>query len=128
MVWRKSSSEAKRMGCGLAFGFFYQAKDGIRDGHVTGVQTCALPIYDHGDLSGERDLYRCSADAVHRVVLWRWWPERDLTAGVHGERECRDCHSQRDLCWRCQPRRSEERRVGKERINARDKEARSKRA
>src|SRR5690625_7199316 len=25
--------------------FFFQAEDGIRDGHVTGVQTCALPIY-----------------------------------------------------------------------------------
>src|SRR5690625_6572144 len=25
--------------------FFLQAEDGIRDGHVTGVQTCALPIY-----------------------------------------------------------------------------------
>src|SRR5215208_7445804 len=24
--------------------FFFQADDGIRDGHVTGVQTCALPI------------------------------------------------------------------------------------
>src|SRR5690625_8032134 len=24
--------------------FFIQAEDGIRDGHVTGVQTCALPI------------------------------------------------------------------------------------
>src|SRR5207253_3863113 len=23
-----------------------QAEDGIRDGHVTGVQTCALPIWD----------------------------------------------------------------------------------
>src|SRR6266702_3730637 len=28
--------------------FFFQAEDGIRDGHVTGVQTCALPIYDGG--------------------------------------------------------------------------------
>src|SRR5690625_7252461 len=27
--------------------FFFQAEDGIRDGHVTGVQTCALPIYCH---------------------------------------------------------------------------------
>src|SRR5207253_4776955 len=27
-------------------GFFFQAEDGIRDGHVTGVQTCALPIYE----------------------------------------------------------------------------------
>src|SRR5690625_6486880 len=26
------------------FFFFFQAEDGIRDGHVTGVQTCALPI------------------------------------------------------------------------------------
>src|SRR5690625_7384670 len=25
-------------------GFFFQAEDGIRGGHVTGVQTCALPI------------------------------------------------------------------------------------
>src|SRR5690625_2682183 len=28
----------------LFFGFFFQAEDVIRDGHVTGVQTCALPI------------------------------------------------------------------------------------
>src|SRR6266508_130741 len=27
-----------------AVAFFFQAEDGIRDGHVTGVQTCALPI------------------------------------------------------------------------------------
>src|SRR5690606_40784158 len=26
------------------FCFFFQAEDGIRDFHVTGVQTCALPI------------------------------------------------------------------------------------
>src|SRR5437870_5901553 len=25
--------------------FFFQAEDGIRDGHVTGVQKCALPIW-----------------------------------------------------------------------------------
>src|SRR5690349_23811585 len=37
------------------FFFFFQAEDGIRDLYVTGVQTCALPIYqltcvfvDHG--------------------------------------------------------------------------------
>src|SRR5260370_27121039 len=29
------------------FFFFFQAEDGIRDSSVTGVQTCALPIY-HG--------------------------------------------------------------------------------
>src|SRR6266511_5777209 len=30
----------------LFFFFFFQAEDGIRDFHVTGVQTCALPILD----------------------------------------------------------------------------------
>src|SRR2546429_3134066 len=29
----------------LFFFFFFQAEDGIRDVAVTGVQTCALPIY-----------------------------------------------------------------------------------
>src|SRR5437016_14195323 len=28
--------------------FFFQAEDGIRDWSVTGVQTCALPIYGGG--------------------------------------------------------------------------------
>src|SRR5690554_7991788 len=28
-----------------SFFFFFQAEDGIRDADVTGVQTCALPIY-----------------------------------------------------------------------------------
>src|SRR5690625_7562440 len=31
------------VGCKFCF-FFFQAEDGIRVGHVTGVQTCALPI------------------------------------------------------------------------------------
>src|SRR5690606_40180222 len=29
--------------------FFFQAEDGIRDFHVTGVQTCALPICNSGN-------------------------------------------------------------------------------
>src|SRR5699024_11450849 len=29
----------------LVFYFFFQAEDGIRDRNVTGVQTCALPIF-----------------------------------------------------------------------------------
>src|SRR6266496_2749617 len=32
----------------IIFFFFFQAEDGIRDLYVTGVQTCALPIYDDG--------------------------------------------------------------------------------
>src|SRR5690348_17439406 len=30
----------------FTFFFFFQAEDGIRDGRVTGVQTCALPILE----------------------------------------------------------------------------------
>src|SRR5438309_3254852 len=32
----------------FCFFFFFQAEDGIRDGTVTGVQTCALPIFSYG--------------------------------------------------------------------------------
>src|SRR5690606_39390957 len=31
--------------CYMLGSFFFQAEDGIRDFHVTGVQTCALPIW-----------------------------------------------------------------------------------
>src|SRR6267143_2594454 len=35
--------------------FFFQAEDGIRDGTVTGVQTCALPILDRAALQRDPD-------------------------------------------------------------------------
>src|SRR5439155_9471752 len=35
--------------------FFFQAEDGIRDGHVTGVQTCALPISTAQTIAGTLD-------------------------------------------------------------------------
>src|SRR5204863_3462882 len=34
------------------FFFFFQAEDGIRDLYVTGVQTCALPIWPSGGRGG----------------------------------------------------------------------------
>src|SRR5690606_40701142 len=34
--------------------FFFQAEDGIRDFHVTGVQTCALPISRARSRAGRR--------------------------------------------------------------------------
>ena len=42
----------------LFFFFFFQAEDGIRDIGVTGVQTCALPIYqeNHASQSGTQSL------------------------------------------------------------------------
>src|SRR6266508_1106539 len=36
------------------FFFFFQAEDGIRVGHVTGVQTCALPISSATSRAGSR--------------------------------------------------------------------------
>src|SRR5690606_39518371 len=49
------------------FFFFFQAEDGIRDFHVTGVQTCALPILNNADLILS---FRKGADASDgRVVL-----------------------------------------------------------
>src|SRR2546426_6655798 len=36
----------------LVFFFFFQAEDGIRDYKVTGVQTCALPIYRDYKVTG----------------------------------------------------------------------------
>src|SRR5438034_10119748 len=35
----------------LSLCFFFQAEDGIRDHCVTGVQTCALPIYPSGRIT-----------------------------------------------------------------------------
>src|SRR4051794_41734304 len=37
-----------RLNGGRGHVFFFQAEDGIRDGRVTGVQTCALPIWLSG--------------------------------------------------------------------------------
>src|SRR5690348_17995355 len=36
--------------------FFFQAEDGIRDGRVTGVQTCALPIWGGSLTRNQPDL------------------------------------------------------------------------
>src|SRR5436305_3223813 len=39
------SSRKKRFTTVIFLFFFFQAEDGIRDADVTGVQTCALPIF-----------------------------------------------------------------------------------
>src|SRR5947207_7859305 len=40
----------------MIYVFFFQAEDGIRDHCVTGVQTCALPIYGGNMNKNERSL------------------------------------------------------------------------
>src|SRR5690606_40339092 len=44
---------------------FFQAEDGIRDFHVTGVQTCALPISHLQPADQDRILYRLSIPLMH---------------------------------------------------------------
>src|SRR2546429_5373933 len=40
--------------------FFYQAEDGIRDVAVTGVQTCALPIWARAYFDLKDDAHGCA--------------------------------------------------------------------
>src|SRR5215475_3985038 len=44
-----NSAVALEQAVAAGYFFFFQAEDGIRDFHVTGVQTCALPIWVTGD-------------------------------------------------------------------------------
>src|SRR5207249_9526850 len=90
--------------------FFFQAEDGIRDRNVTGVQTCALPIYlcegwlegylltrRHGLFATYEAFAMVSASMAVQHTKW-------LEAGIA-------------LPWRApiaSLNRSEERRVGKE--------------
>src|SRR5207237_3815784 len=79
----------------LYFFFFFQAEDGIRDSSVTGVQTCALPIFqaqrELRDLPGTADAGggglldgrdrrhgprsdRSEERRVGKECRSRWWP------------------------------------------------------
>src|SRR5690606_39881054 len=52
--------------------FFFQAEDGIRDFHVTGVQTCALPISSRVPITAKvaaRMISTAGADQVLTVDL-----------------------------------------------------------
>src|SRR5439155_15660746 len=85
------------------FFFFFQAEDGIRDGHVTGVQTCALPI-----------LRFCSVSSMRSRLA--------KTCRLFVRIETRACGCSASCTRQTTPspihrgptRRSEERRVGKE--------------
>src|SRR5690606_32329890 len=60
--------------------FFFQAEDGIRDFHVTGVQTCALPISSEQLLA--RALEDELRDARERVVIATKGGLRPVSGGV----------------------------------------------
>src|SRR5262249_59934568 len=105
--------------------FFFQAEDGIRDWSVTGVQTCALPIWWR-DGSGRRRRRRRRSSTTEPIArtFFGWAPETAQPA-------------EQRFRWRSGPFdepgvrvewRSEERRVGEERrargaARAREKEA-----
>src|SRR5437870_11568106 len=57
--------------------FFFQAEDGIRDGHVTGVQTCALSI--SGSVPFENEQRARGKDGKYRWFLIRYKPLLDET-------------------------------------------------
>src|SRR5207247_4597651 len=87
-----------------SFFFFFQAEDGIRDPLVTGVQTCALPIY-------VRRLRRALSDHARNP------PPAAPRARRRGDRHRRALRLRVDPLRRDPPgvrSRSEERRVGKE--------------
>src|SRR5690606_40679834 len=79
------------------FCFFFQAEDGIRDFHVTGVQTCALPIYQA--IEGERNCFQCKDRKNKKRKL------KDAAG------DCRDCKNKategKKLCQSCISKRDE---------------------
>src|SRR5689334_23617108 len=87
--------------------FFFQAEDGIRDGTVTGVQTCALPILGVGIMvadSLESARAEVESDPTVKAGLLKadvrpWFGAKGI--GAH-------------LAADAAASRSEERRVGKE--------------
>src|SRR5262249_59714323 len=87
----------------FCFFFFFQAEDGIRDWSVTGVQTCALPIWPcawrgaHVPAAGSAAVGDCKRKRAVAATFLRRCPTRPDR--VAGEGRCA---------------RSEERRVGKE--------------
>src|SRR5699024_12089520 len=82
--------------------FFFQAEDGIRDRNVTGVQTCALPIYsvcrfislwrpahDRGGLAlgGTQGPKRSEERRVGKECRYRWWRCRDRKKEINVRKE-----------------------------------------
>src|SRR5690606_40789263 len=93
------------------FAFFFQAEDGIRDFHVTGVQTCALPILAAAAISASARAFCRPASAMASFLaastIWlaRWWAcSMTSLALARASRRA-------SLALSC---RSEERRVGQE--------------
>src|SRR5690348_5827725 len=55
------------------FFFFFQAEDGIRDGRVTGVQTCALPISPQQLRDETMTLFLAGHETTALLLGWTWY-------------------------------------------------------
>src|SRR5690348_17861556 len=87
--------------------FFFQAEDGIRDGRVTGVQTCALPISTRGR-KRESDRAIPKPDKVATTT--------EIAKAIEYEAYSSVAIAFATRIWKATPNtrlRSEERRVGK---------------
>src|SRR2546422_6406731 len=87
----------------LVLFFFFQAEDGIRDVAVTGVQTCALPIYAATSSKRRRDRHR--SDVSQRLDCPK---QPQLVVSIQA------VAARNGQAGRARDERSEERRVGKE--------------
>src|SRR5690606_41043408 len=93
---------------------FFQAEDGIRDFHVTGVQTCALPIYfqkNHGIQIDEVE----TEPAIFYSTKHKRYENNSFVSESEVERtiNLNFVDNKEELVVGIAPR-SEERRVGKE--------------
>src|SRR5690606_40706539 len=88
--------------------FFFQAEDGIRDFHVTGVQTCALPIYklkvENGSANGDFFIPSSLNTGIYRLIGYTNFSRNNK----------QDSYVQKNIYVLNTFVRSEERRVGKE--------------
>src|SRR5205807_2999915 len=90
--------------------FFFQAEDGIRDYKVTGVQTCALPIWRGVTVLKDSPRLAYTLKTVPSIGAWmEHFPIRSCTIFT------RPSAAATSASARAASSRSEERRVGKER-------------
>src|SRR5256885_4426920 len=90
----------------VEFFFFFQAEDGIRDYKVTGVQTCALPIFPRASARGVASGHKAARCPERGAKPEATRPGRPPVAAAWWRSRARL------PAWLKQ--RSEERRVGKE--------------
>src|SRR5690606_40605397 len=91
--------------------FFVQAEDGIRDFHVTGVQTCALPISRaERDRKSREDVL----DKIRKKLSKKKITAKEFVTNTTYQRYVSGLNDNRDFTLNEKAIRSEERRVGKE--------------